>query len=131
MQTAARNDKVTRNQMIDLLRGKLLELVDENTPVCQVAADRGIFCRGFLRFREGELRRKFGWIDRKLGHPDRHELEQAVAGWQLARQEVTGLPLACDVQQTEHAGCRGWSDFSNEELSRFYYELSGRRLTVQ
>ena len=130
MQIAPGKNGVTREELIDLLRGKLLELVDENTPVCKIAADRGIFCKGFLRFREGEFRRKFDWIDRKMGHPDRNTLEDAVAGWHLARQEVTGLPLACDVQQSEQAGCRGWSDFSDAELSRFYFELAGNRLTV-
>jgi hypothetical protein len=40
------------------------------------------------------------------------------------------LPLACDVQQMEHDMCRGWDDFSNDELSRFYAELTGKTIVV-
>lgn len=122
---------VDRSGLIDLLREELVKLTGEGESVCRAVAERGVFCRGFLRFKDAEIRRKFRWIDRKLGHPDRKELEEAVDRWQMARQEVNQLPLACDVQQMEHDGCRGWDDFSDAELSRFYRELSGRNIKVR
>ena len=43
---------------------------------------------------------------------------------------VDDLPIACDVQQKEHDSCGGWDDFSNEQLSTFFTELTGRSLIV-
>jgi hypothetical protein len=60
----------------------------------------------------------------------RAEMEEIVDRWQLARQDVDNLSTACDVQQLEHDSCRGWDDFSNEELSRFCLELMGRKVVV-
>lgn len=121
---------VTRAEMIDLLRARLIGLSGENS-VCKAVADRGVFCRGFHRFDDAELRQRFAWIDRRLEDHSREELEAVADRWQLARQEVRQLPLACDVQQIEHDTCRGWDGFTTEELSRFYLELSGRSLAVR
>ncbi|HVR42133.1 MAG TPA: hypothetical protein VMS56_01705 [Thermoanaerobaculia bacterium] len=121
-------DAISRDEAIARLRSELLRLVDEETSICRAAAERGIFCRGFRRFAPGELRARFDWIARRLAHSGDEEIEEIVNRWQLARQEVTQLPLACDVQQREHVGCHGWDDFSREELSRFYLELTGRPL---
>lgn len=121
---------VTRAEMIDLLRARLIGLIGENS-VCRSVAERGVFCRGFHRFSDAELRQRFAWIDRRLDDHSREELEAVADRWQLARQEVRQLPLACDVQQIEHDSCRGWDEFTTEELSRFYLELSGRSLAVR
>lgn len=121
---------VTRAEMIDLLRARLIGLIGENS-VCKSVAERGVFCRGFHRFSDAELRQRFAWIDRRLDDHSREELEAVADRWQLARQEVRQLPLACDVQQIEHDSCRGWDEFTAEELSRFYLELSGRSLAVR
>lgn len=114
-----------RAELIDLLRGKLLELVSGENSICKAVAERGIFCRGFLRFGDAELRQHLAWIDRQLDDHSREELEDVADRWQLARQEVRQLPLACDVQQIEHDVCHGWDEFTNGELSRFLLELSG------
>jgi hypothetical protein len=53
----------------------------------------------------------------------RQTLEELINRWQLARQDVNGLPMACDVQQREHDACNGWDDFSNDELAKFYAEV--------
>ena len=91
--------------------------------MCKYAADHGIFCRGFERFGAGELRRRFRWIYDKDRTMTREQLEELANRWQLARQEVGGLPIACDVQQREHDSCNGWSDFTNDDLSKFYAEI--------
>ena len=124
MTSTFQNQDVKRAEMIDLLRSRLLELVSGETSICKAVAERGIFCRGFLRFGDAELRQHFAWIDRKLDPHTREELEDVADRWQLARQDVRQLPLACDVQQIEHDVCHGWDDFTNGELSRFYLELS-------
>lgn len=125
-----KQEAVPRSQAIDMLRQELLKLVDEENSICKVAAERHIFCHGFQRYGDGELRRRFAWLDRRFPGMTRTQLEQVGNLWQLARQEVDQLPLACDVQQKEHDTCRGWDDFSNEELSRYYFEVTGRNIIV-
>jgi hypothetical protein len=107
------------------------EAVPRNEAVAlKVAAERGILCQGFHRYSDGSLRRGYEWLDKRRPGMSRAELEDLANTWQLARQEVDQLPLACDVQQKEHDSCGGWDDFSNEDLSRFYHELTGRDLVV-
>jgi hypothetical protein len=60
----------------------------------------------------------------------RDDLETIADRWQMARQEVDELPIACDVQQKVHDTCRGWDDFSNEDLSLFYREHTGAENAV-
>jgi len=128
--TLPKPQDITRAEAIDLLRAELMKLADEDNSVCKVAAEKGIFCHGLQRYGDAELRKRFAWIDRRAGHPTRPELEELANRWQLARQDVTQLPMACDVQQLEHDACGGWNDFSNEDLSRFYFELTKRSVEV-
>ena len=128
--TQPKPQSVPRDQAIDLVRAELLKGCDEETSVCRVAAEKGIFCRGFSRYSDIELKRRYSWIVRKKPGMKREELEEIANRWQLARQDVDGLPIACDVQQLEHDTCRGWDDFSNEELSSYYQELTGRTIRV-
>jgi hypothetical protein len=123
-------ETLSRTGAIDILRAQLLKLAGDDASVCKVAAEKNIFCRGLHRHDDIELRRQFDWINAKNPRMPRAEMEEVVDRWQLARQEVDGLPTACDVQQREHNGCRGWDDFSNEELSRFCLELTGRNVLV-
>lgn len=120
--------RVTRSAAIALVRAKLLELVDDDRSVCRVAAERGIFCRGFCRYSDLELRRRYWW----LAGPamSRTKIEDRANRWQLARQLYHDLPLACDVQQRDQDSCKGWDDFSNEELTQFYRELTRGNLEI-
>jgi hypothetical protein len=120
---------VTRKEAIDLVRSELLKKVDGETCICKAAAEQQVFCRGFARYGDRELRARYHWIVRKRP-TTRPELEDLANEWQLARQEVTHAALACDVQQAEHDSCRGWDDFSNEELAGFLQELTGKRVVV-
>lgn len=125
-----KQEAVPRTEMIALLRSELVKLTDEENSICKVAAERGIFCKGFDRNSDGGLRRCYSWLDKRRPGMSRDELEDLANSWQLARQIVDDLPLACDVQQKEHDSCRGWDDFSNEDLSKFFNELTGRSLIV-
>jgi hypothetical protein len=121
---------VTRNEAIELVRSELLKQVDDETCICKAAAEQKIFCRGFARYGDREFRARYSWLVTKRPDATRPELEELANEWQLARQDVRQTRLACDVQQAEHDSCRGWDDFSNEDLSRFVSELMGKSLVV-
>ncbi len=123
-------ERVTRDEIIGRLRLELLSKTGDEHSLCRMAAEKGIFCHGFQRYGDGELRRAYDWIDRRYPQASRDELEELADRWQLARQEVDQLPLACDVQQKERDTCLGWDSFSNEELAGFYRELTGKTLNV-
>lgn len=119
-----------RAEVIDLLRKELVQRANGEKSACKVAADENIFCRGFARYTDLELRRRYDWIARRNPKMKRKELEEIADRWQMARQDVGNLPVACDVQQKVHDTCRGWDDFTNEELSRFYYEMTGKEIVI-
>ena len=123
-------EALTRNELIKKLRNELSLLTDEETSICKAAADHGIFCNGFQRYGDNELRRRYGWIVRKRPDMTREELETVANDWQLAQQEVHETPLACDVQAKVQDTCGGWSDFTNEQLSQFYKQLTGRETSI-
>ena len=119
-----------RDDLIALIRTELMKLTDEENSICKVAAEKGIFCRGFSHFSERELRRKFDWIVRKRPSLTRGQLEQIANDWQLAEQQLHERPIACDVQTDIHDICQGWDSFSNAQLEKLYYELSGAKMVV-
>ncbi len=128
--TAASIESVSRNEIIDRLRTVLRQFSDEETSICKAATERGIFCRGFSRYTEGQLKRRYDWIVRKRPGISRGELEQIANYWQLAQQQVHGVGFACDVQTRLHDTCGGWDDFTNQELADFYDGLTGRKVDV-
>jgi hypothetical protein len=129
-QPANMMETVTRDEVIARLRSALLGYTDEENCMCKVAAERGIFCKGFRRFTEAELRERYWWIVRKRPEISREELETIANDWQLAQQDVRDLPIACDVQTKLHDTCRGWHDFTNEQLAAYYRQLSGETVHV-
>ena len=38
---------MTRQEAIEAIRRKILEMVDDEHSMCRIAAEKGIFCRGF------------------------------------------------------------------------------------
>jgi hypothetical protein len=124
---------ISRAKAIAILRHKFLNELDSRdgeTSMCKLAAERGIFCHGFARYGDGELRRAYDWIAKKNPSATREEVEELANRWQIARQEVREMPLACDVQQREHDTCRGWDDFTNEQLASFIGEVTGQEYVV-
>lgn len=129
-QIERKSKTISRGGAIDILRAQLVKLAGDDVSICKIAAEKNIFCRGLHRHSDVELRRRFDWINARNPRMPRAEMEAVVDRWQLARQEVDQLPTACDVQQLEHDGCNGWDDFSNEDLSRYCLELTGRSVVV-
>ena len=117
----------TRASLITELRNELAHRANGDMSICRLAAETGVFCRGFRRYSDEELRQRYDWIAKKNPAQTRSELEDVADRWQMARQEVDRVPTACDVQQIEHDGCNGWDDFSDEELSRFLTTLKGQK----
>ena len=121
---------VSRESLISTLRTELARRANGEVSICKLAAQTGIFCKGFSRYSDAELKRRFGWIVKKTPGTTREQLEEVADRWQLARQDVDGVATACDVQQMEHDMCGGWDDFSNEQLSGFLSELTGQKVVV-
>ena len=114
---------ISRTEAIGRLRQHLKSLTDDEHSMCQVAARKGIFCRGFSRWSDAELRKRFAGLVAKRPGLNRWQLEELANRWELARQVVDKVALACDAQTLEHDTCKGWDDFSNEELDRFCADL--------
>lgn len=123
---------VTRAELIQALRARLLPLVDEDVSICEAAARQGIFCHGFAQWTFTELRKRHPTIVRSRRRITPAELRDLANRWQLARQTALGGQLACDVQTHEGAlrTCKGWDEFSDEELARFLHELGGEEVDV-
>lgn len=121
---------VARPSVIVALREELGSRAKGEMSICKLAAQTGVFCKGFRRFSDAALKERFAWIADKNPDASRPELEELADRWQLARQDVRGAATACDVQQLEHDSCGGWDDFSNADLARFLRELTGRVVEV-
>lgn len=126
----ARGGTLTRREAIDVLRRHLLQLTDAEHSICLVASEHGIFCGGFRRFPDVEFQERFhGLVSRREGLT-RSQQEYLANTWQLARQILQNVGLACDAQTQAHDTCGGWDDFSNEDLARFLRELLAADVTV-
>ena len=121
---------ITRTEAIDGLRNKFLTMTDDEHSMCEIATEKGIFCNGFRRLTEPELRAKYWWIVRRRPDMTREELEHLANLWQLAQQDVWQTPLACDVQSKVRDTCRGWDDFTNDQLAKYYEQVVGERVSV-
>ena len=121
---------LSRQTAVNQIREALEMLTDEENSICKVAADHGIFCNGFKRYTDNELRRRYGWIVRKRPDMTRDELEEIANNWQLAQQQVHDEGFACDVQTKLHDTCCGWDDFTDEQLQDFYKQITGREVRV-
>ncbi len=121
---------ISRESAINRLRRKLLELTGGQKSACQVATERGILCHGFARYSDEELREAYRDLVKRNPSISREELERAANGWQLDRQLDVGTLVSCDTQQMFYETCRGWMDFSNEQLAQFCLELLGEEVVV-
>ena len=121
---------ITRNEAISGLRQQFLSMTDDEHSMCRVAAEKGIFCHGFHKFTDAELRERYWWIVRKRPSLTREELESLANLWQLTQQDVQGMACACDVQTKLHDTCRGWHDFTNDQLAMYYEQVVGTPVHV-
>jgi len=120
----------TRTEAIAKLRAALLKLTDEDHSMCQVAAQRGIFCHGFRRWSPREFDR--GWHEAigRSTHLSREQVEKLANVWQLAEQIRLRVALACDAETMTHGACRGWNEFDNPALGRHCQEILGKNVVV-
>jgi hypothetical protein len=118
-----------RSDAISHLRKQLLAMTNDEHSLCQVAAERGIFCRGFRRWNEGEFDRRWRKYIGRSTHLSRSQMEEYANLWELAEQIRKRVSLACDAQ-TACGPCRGWNEFSNAELARFCNDVLGENVDV-
>jgi hypothetical protein len=123
-------DTLSRPQAIERIRGALLASARSEECACAVAARRGVFCRGFSALSDAQFRKRFDWIAARRPKATRAELEELVSQYHLARQEVRGTALCCDVETREHCACDGWNRFDNRILEKFCLELTGRPVRI-
>jgi hypothetical protein len=121
---------MNRETAIFELRKKLLALAADEHSACEIAAQNGIFCGGFTRYTDEQLRQRYAWLVRHDPTISREKLEEIADRWQMARQMVNEMPLACDVQRVEHDTCGGWDEFTNDDLARFCEQMLGEKVVV-
>ncbi len=121
---------ISREVAISRIRLAMIDLCDSGKSACQVAAERNILCRGFNRDSDEELCQRYTPYVGAAERMSREDLERTASLWHLTRMRTEDALVACDVQFQHYQVCRGWNDFSNEELSDFCFELTGVRSTV-
>ncbi|HEY7862582.1 MAG TPA: hypothetical protein VIE39_02920 [Thermoanaerobaculia bacterium] len=122
----------SRGEAIARLRRALLARTDEEHSLCEVAAEKGIFCRGFRRFDDAEFRRRFRGTIGESPRLNRVQMEQVANLLQLSLQLRWRVSLACDAQKLSRGGhCRGWDEFSNAQLGRFCADILDQSVVVR
>lgn len=128
--TEAAPARSTREETIDALRSRLTRLAGPEKSLCLVAAERGIFCGGFRRWPIAEFHRRWKPAIGESTHLSRAQMELYADLWQLTEQLCRGVSLACDANRGRaDAPCRGWDEFSDEELARFCRELDRQAMS--
>src|SRR5512144_942096 len=120
----------SRPEAIARLRETLVRLADNEHSMCQVAADRGIFCHGFRRWDSREFDRRWKQAIGRSTYLTRAQMEEFANVWQLAEQIRRGVSLACATRTHGSGPCRGWDAFSYSDLSRFCADILGRNVVV-
>jgi hypothetical protein len=121
---------LTRHQAIAVLRRGLERLGDAEHSTCHVAAERGIFCRGFRRFDDHEFHRRWKPVLGESTHLNRSQIERLADLWELCEQVRQRVRVTCDARAATPGPCRGWFEFSNEALGRFCTDLLGSQVVV-
>ncbi len=121
---------LTREEAIGKLRGRLQKMAGQDHSICQVAAERGIFCRGFRRWHDAEFHERWRAVFGQSTHLSRPQIERLADLWQLSEQIRCGVGLACDAQTVAPGACRGWNEFSDDTLAGFCSEVLGLRIVV-
>ena len=124
--------QLTREAAIQDLRDALVASAGEHS-LCRVAKEKHIYCGGFGQWKLHELKARYPQITRSRGRLSRAQMEDLADRWQLARQQVLGEELSCDVQMREGRlrTCEGWDEFEDQELERFHAELCGEEIRIR
>jgi len=121
---------MTRPQAIDRIRRCLSAGETDEQCACVVASRYGMFCRGFSRLSDKELRERYHWIVRKHPGISREELERLASLYHVGRQQATGSVLCCDVETRDHCGCDGWNAFDSRTLESVCFDLTGEVVCI-
>ena len=105
-------------------------MTDGENSLCRIAAEQGIFCRGFRRWNVAEFDRRWRDFIGRSTHLSRSQMEEYANLWQLTEQLACGIPLACDALNAARGPCRGWNEFSNAVLGQFCADLLGMNVEV-
>jgi len=124
---------LSRSDLIEALRARLVAFTDDEHSICEASARLGIFCHGFAQWTFSELKQRYPTIVRSRPRLTPAELRDLANRWQIARQTAFGTPIACDTQMHEGAlqTCKGWDQWSSEDLARFYWELTGESVELR
>lgn len=120
----------TREETIRRLRAALQPMCGGDRSMCEVAAEKGIFCRGFRRWHDSEFHRRWKGALGRSTHLTRAQMERLADLWQLSEQLRCGVAFACDASQRAPGACRGWDEFSNDALASFCADLLGTQAVV-
>ncbi len=120
----------TREEAISRLRVALQKLTDDEHSICQIAAERGIFCHGFQRWPASEFDRRWKGALGRSTHLSRAQMEELANVWQLAEQIRRRVGFACDAQRNGAGGCRGWEEFSDADLAQPLRRGPRRRIRI-
>ncbi len=113
----------TREGAVAVLRERLARMADGEHSICWMAADRGIFCRGFRRWNDREFHERWKATLGVSTHLNRAQMEEFADLWQQSEQLCHGIALACDLPPAARAACRGWDEFTDLELQGFCCDL--------
>jgi hypothetical protein len=130
MNTSHETHVCHRSEAITRLREKLAGSLDGDRSMCAIAAENGIFCRGFDRWNDHEFDRR--WRDHigRSSHLTRRQMERYADLFAEAERVRCGASIACDAFAARPGPCRGWNEFSNSELAQFCSDLLGDDLIV-
>src|SRR5262245_24815914 len=120
----------TREQAIDRLREGLLKLSDGERSMCSIAAELGIFCRGFRRWPDGAFQRHWSGVMGRSTHLNRPQLERLADLWQLTEQVCRNVSITCDAMTAVGDACRGFDEFSDRDLEKHCLEILGRKVAI-
>ena len=121
---------ISRDTAVRRIRERLIAWSEPGKSMCQIAAEKKVFCRGFDRESEDALRWRYAEKVPVTPYVPIQEVKARVNTWQLERQMEEDARICCDVQYRFYETCRAFDDFSNEELAQFCFELTGERVTI-
>jgi hypothetical protein len=120
--------KIGRETAIARLRRALAEMTPPEQSTCRAVADRNVMCQGFHQDSLTELRMRYAAEIDITGK--RADVERRADAYQQRRREEENAAVSCDVQQRYYETCRGWDEFTNDDLARFCLEILGERVRV-